>query len=345
MNGPPSKTFSQLLWVSAIRIALVGTWFLATLLIGRTLGVIAFGFFVYCQTLIKIVTGCVGDPLDMAVMRQGPILFATDRPRLLQLLRSAFFLRAVIGTAVLLFALVLPALASRAMFSNPNFRAIASLTAAGVLGDFLLRSALGYFQIGERFGRFIAIDAVWQTTRVVAVVTLVLLHRLTDANAVAIYVIAPYIAFAVGWLLLPADVRAPAPPHRQDLIDILHYSKWMVTGLAIAAGYEQLDKILLAHLRGDRELGLYAARPDLCGHPRFYQRHSADGAGPQNRPRVRRRPVQRAAENVPDVRRPRRNCVCDGCNADCRAGDSDFHVRRVRPRGQCLPCADHRYII
>jgi O-antigen/teichoic acid export membrane protein len=255
----PSKTFSQLLWVSAVRIALVGTWFLATVLIGRTLGVVAFGFFVYCQTLIKFVTGCLGDPLDMAVMRQGPILLRTDRPALLQLLRSAFFLRLVIGMAMLLLALAVPSLASGAMFSNPNFKAMAVLTAAGVLGDFLLRSALGYFQIGENFGRFIAVDAVWQSVRVVAVVLLVLLHRLTDRSAVAIYVFAPWIAFAAGWFLLPADVRKPALPHRKDLLDIFHYGKWVVIGLAMAAAYEQLDKLLLVHLRGDRELGIYAA--------------------------------------------------------------------------------------
>ena len=265
----PSKTFSQILWVSALRIGLVGTWFLATILISRSLGVIAFGFFVYCQTLIKFVTGCVGDPLDMAVMRQGPILFRTDRPGLVRLLRSAFFLRLIVGMAVLIFALVLPGLASRAMFGNPDFRAVAMLTAAGVLGDFLLRSVLGYFQIGERFGRFVAVDAIWQAVRVIAVVVLVLLHRLRDESAVAIYVIAPYIAFSFGWFLLPSDVRRPARSHRADLLEILHYSKWVVIGLALAAAYEQLDKILLAHLRGDRELGIYAAAMTWAVIPDF----------------------------------------------------------------------------
>jgi O-antigen/teichoic acid export membrane protein len=58
---------------------------------------------------------------------------------------------------------------------------------------------------------------------------------------------------------LPADVRKPALPHRKDLLDIFHYGKWVVIGLAMAAAYEQLDKLLLVHLRGDRELGIYAA--------------------------------------------------------------------------------------
>ena len=133
-NDVPSRTFSQLLWVSAGRIALVGTWFLATILIGRVLGVIGFGFYVYCQTAIKIVTGCVGDPLDMAVMRQGPLLLKDNRPKALQLIRSAFWLRVLIGSLVLIAAVVLPTLASRTLFNRPDFHQLAMLTAGGVLG-------------------------------------------------------------------------------------------------------------------------------------------------------------------------------------------------------------------
>jgi O-antigen/teichoic acid export membrane protein len=264
-----SKTFSQLLWVSGSRIALVGTWFLATIVMGRVLGVAAFGLYVYCQTVIKIVTGCVGDPLDMAVMRKGPLLLKSDRSGLLQLVRSAFWIRVVIGLAVLAIALALPAMVSKTLFNRPDYQTLVMLTTAGVLGDFLLRSVLGWFQIGEQFGRFIAVDSIWQGGRVIAVLVLVMLHKLTPTSAIALYVLVPYAAFAVACFLLPADLRQPAPPHRGELTDILHYSKWMVAGLAMAAAYEQLDKLLLVHLRGDQELGIYAAAFTFAVIPDF----------------------------------------------------------------------------
>jgi O-antigen/teichoic acid export membrane protein len=257
-NDVPSRTFSQLLWVSAGRMALVGTWFVATILMGRVLGVVGFGLYVYCQTAIKIVTGCVGDPLDMAVMRQGPLLLKDNRPRALQLVRSAFWLRVLIGSLVLVAVILLPTLASRALFNRPDLHQLAMLTAGGVLGDFLLRSALGYFQIDEKFGRFMAVDSVWQGGRVVVVLVLVMRHMLTPTSAVGLYVAMPYVAFAVAWILLPSDVRQVAPPHRRDVTDILHYSKWIVTGMAMAAAYERLDVILLSHFKGDYELGIYA---------------------------------------------------------------------------------------
>jgi O-antigen/teichoic acid export membrane protein len=254
-----SKTFNQLAWVSSGRIALVGTWFLATTLMARVLGPTGFGFYFYCQAIIKIITGCVGDPLDMAVMRQGPLLYKDNRSALLQLVRSAFWIRVAIGLLILLAALALPALASRVIFNRPDFQVIAIFTFAGVLGDFLLRAGLGYFQIGEQFGRFMAVDSVWQGGRVVAVLSLVLFHKLTPRSAVVVYVLAPYVAFAFAWLLLPADLQKPVPPNKRNLSEILHYSKWMATGLAMAAAYEQLDKLFLAHFAGDAALGMYAA--------------------------------------------------------------------------------------
>jgi O-antigen/teichoic acid export membrane protein len=254
----PSKTFSQLLWVSAGRIALVGTWFLATILMGRVLGVVGFGIYVYCQTAIKIVTGCVGDPLDMAVMRKGPLLLKEDRGAALRLVRSAFWLRVLLGSVVLGVVVVIPVVSSRVLFGRGDLQYLAVLTAAGVLGDFLLRSALGYFQIDQKFGRFMAVDSVWQGGRVVAVLALVLMHKLSAGGAVGLYVIGPYVAFAAAWVLLPGDIRRPAMPHAADVTEILHYSKWIVAGMVMAAAYERLDIIYLKHFRGSYELGIYA---------------------------------------------------------------------------------------
>ena len=104
-----------------------------------------------------------------------------------------------------------------------------------------------------------AVDSVWQGGRVVVVLVLLLMNKLTPATAVGLYVLMPYVAFAVAWILLPGDVRQLARPHQRDVIDILHYSKWIVTGMAMAAAYERFDVILLSHFRGDYELGIYAA--------------------------------------------------------------------------------------
>ncbi len=140
---------------------------------------------------------------------------------------------------------------------------------AGVLGDFLLRSALGFFQVSEQFDRFLIVDAVWQLGRVVVVVALVMLHRLTAPAGIAVYVIAPYVAFAVAFWLLPTDVRRIAPPRDGPVAGILRYSGWIVAGLTMAAASDRLDVFVLEHFRGKFEVGIYAGAVFLASIPDF----------------------------------------------------------------------------
>jgi O-antigen/teichoic acid export membrane protein len=269
MAAEQSRTFPQFLLVTGGRAVLLVAWFLATRLLAITLGPGGFGLYFLCQSAIRVLTGCIGDPLDMAVMREAPLLLRSDRTGALELIRSAFWLRVLIALALLLVATTVPSLASRAIFASPELRALAVLTIAGVLGDFLLRSALGYFQVSQQFNRFLAVDAVWQLGRVAVVVILAMLHRLTAPTGIALYVIAPYVSFLVAFPLLPRDVRQLAPPHNRHITGILKYSGWIVIGLAMAALSERLDVFILERYRGKLEVGIYGGAVFLASIPDF----------------------------------------------------------------------------
>jgi O-antigen/teichoic acid export membrane protein len=269
MAADESKTLPQLISVTTGRAIMLAAWFFATRLLAVTLGPGGFGLYFLCQSAIRVLTGCIGDPLDMAVMREAPLLLRGDRTGALELIRSAFWLRVLIALALLFLAAIVPSLASRAIFASPELRALAVLTIAGVLGDFLLRAALGYFQVSEQFNRFLVVDAVWQLGRVAVVVILVMLHRLTAPAGIALYVIAPYVAFAVAFPLLPADVRKLEPPHDRHVAGILKYSGWIVLGLAMAALSERLDVFILERYRGKLEVGIYGGAVFLASIPDF----------------------------------------------------------------------------
>src|SRR2546429_7711467 len=88
-SSPPARrTGRDIVLVTTGRVALLGTWFGATLLLARVLGPVAFGLYTLCSNAIRIATGCIGDPLDMAVMREAPLLLRTDRPAALEVIRS-----------------------------------------------------------------------------------------------------------------------------------------------------------------------------------------------------------------------------------------------------------------
>ncbi len=107
---------SPVLLIYGGRIFLLGCWFLATRLLAVTLGPGGFGLYFLCQSAIRVVSGCIGDPLDMAVMREAPLLLRSNRSAALDLIRSAFWLRVCIAAAVLVMAVLLPGLAARAYF-------------------------------------------------------------------------------------------------------------------------------------------------------------------------------------------------------------------------------------
>ncbi len=264
------RTRADLLTVAAGRVAVLAVWFgVGTVVMARVLGPAAFGLYQLCVKSVGLATGLGGDPLDAAVMRSAPLYVRADRPRALAVVRAAFAVRSGVGLAGVAVAAAVPGVASWAIFGTADYRLLAGLTAAGVLGDLLLRSALGYFQVAETFGRFLAVDLVWQLGRAAAVLGLTAAGHLTAATAVGVYVAAPYAAFAVGLALLPGDVTRPARPRRADVSAVVHAAKWVAAATAVGAVYERLDLFLLQRFRPHAEVGLYAAAMGLAAVPDF----------------------------------------------------------------------------
>src|SRR5277367_5548547 len=103
---PGERTGRTVLLVTGGRVGLQGAWFAATLLMARVLGPAAFATYTLATKAIQIVTDCFADPLDMAVMREAPLFLRTDRSAALEVIRSAFWLRAGLGMFSVAFAAI-----------------------------------------------------------------------------------------------------------------------------------------------------------------------------------------------------------------------------------------------
>jgi len=263
------QTGRAVLFVTGGRITLQGAWFLATMWLARALGPPAFATYTLATKAIQIFTDCFGDPLDMAVMREAPLHLPTDRPTALDVIRSAFWARIAMGALSIAFAAALPWLAASVIFGSTDHPRLAIATAVGILGDLLLRSALGYFQVSRRFRSFLVVDAVWQLGRAAGVGALFALRILTARTAIELYVAVPYIAFLAAMLILPGDVLKPSLPSRTKMAQLFHYSKWMTAATTMTALYERLDIFLLSWLRGRPEAGIYAGALVLAMIPDF----------------------------------------------------------------------------
>jgi O-antigen/teichoic acid export membrane protein len=268
-QSPPAPLRRNVVLVTGGRVSLVAVWFAATMVMARVLGQVNFGLYTLCTRAIGVVTGCFGDPLDMAVMRQAPLYLRSDHDRAVEIIRSAFWLRCGLGIVSIAITAAFPWLIASVVFDLPNRHNLAMLTALGVLGDLLLRSALGYFQVAERFAAFMLIDCIWQLGRAAAVVIFVLFHMLRVETAILIYIALPYIAFGFAALVIPSNVMRLAAPSGRQISEILHYSKWMVAATMMAAVYERLDVFLLNWFHGAAAVGVYGAAMMFAMVPDF----------------------------------------------------------------------------
>jgi O-antigen/teichoic acid export membrane protein len=252
------------------RICLVAMGFAGNILIVRELGPAHFGVYALYAAFIKIVSGCLGDALDLAVLRRVPLYVHTDRPRALRVFWAALWLRLAAGGGTLAIAVLLHGWIAEMIFGGERDVGLLLLAAAGVLGELLVRAVSSYLQSAELFSRFLALDGMLQGGRISILVTLIALNALDLQSAVLVYVGSSYVvALAGGSLMLPRDVLRVIPVNRDDIAEISAYSKWVLLAMAISAVYERLDVFLLGYFKGPEQVGVYAAAFTLAIIPEF----------------------------------------------------------------------------
>jgi O-antigen/teichoic acid export membrane protein len=258
--------------VFAGRVAFVALWYAALLLVYQGLGQDAAGLaqaglFAVAIACVKIVAGCIIDPMDVALMRSGPALLRADRPAAFRLFRAALWLRlsAVLGAIVLMVA---AARAYEAYFDDTaGLAALVPFIAAAVLGEMLFRSVLVVLQAQERFVAFIAVEGALQGARAAGIVALWLAGSMRLDLILACYAAAPYVAALCGALLVPRGIYASWRTSRAAFADLLDFLKWMVPAMVLATFNERLDVLLVYGVTGPQAAGLYGAMLTLALAP------------------------------------------------------------------------------
>jgi O-antigen/teichoic acid export membrane protein len=240
------------------RVVFVALSFIATSVILRQLSPHEAGIFWFCLSAIRIVTGCLTDSLDFAVLRSVPRDLQQNRSAALDTLRAAFWLRTGSVSGLLILTGAFAPHLSAIVFRYDGYGYMLVLSAVALIGEILARSAMSYFQASQRFHALVALDITVQAGRFGGVMALLYLGRLSALTALCVWVVVPFISFSVSLLQLPPDVRRPAFPSRAELAGVFRYSRWMVLVMALAAIYERMDVVLLSVFRGPAEVGIYA---------------------------------------------------------------------------------------
>jgi O-antigen/teichoic acid export membrane protein len=263
MTSPRGLAFDAIL-MTAGRIGFVALWFVGVALVYRGLGrdaegVAQAGLFAVCIAVIKVVSACLTDPVDLALMRRVPVLLTSDPEQAFRLLRAAVGLRVVFG---LMAAGTLWWFAddfARWLFHRDDAGSLPGLVAVAILADMAFRATLIVLQASQRFVAFVAFEGSLHSMRLAAVVVLWATGTMTVEWAVGSYAAASVLAACGGCLLLPRGLLSRVRTGWSEARELLASIKWMLPGMMVAALNERFDLFLVGAWSGPEATGLYGA--------------------------------------------------------------------------------------
>ena len=252
------------------RIAFVALWFVAVLLVYRGLGgdergLAQAGLFAVALACVKIASGCIVDPGDVALMRRAPALLHSDPGAAYRLLRAAFAIRlaatALVAAAMLIFA----AGVGQRVIGGASVAPLIGYIVASIVADMLFRSVIVVLQAQERFLHLVLLEGFLQVSRFVAILALWATDAMTVERVLACYAGVALLAAIIGAAaLLPWSLFASAAIDRADLRDLFAFLKWMVPAMVLAAVNERLDILLVYSFSGADAAGRYGAMLTLA---------------------------------------------------------------------------------
>lgn len=266
----------QLAWVSGARIASLALWLAGLIAIYRWFGTVDGGLaeagaFALALAMIKAVTSCIGDAVDLQTMRGVPLALRDDPPRGNEMWQAAVVLRLAAGViAAAALAALAPALAG-ALLGDEARAGLVRLTGVAVLAALGYRAAFSYLQAQQRFGPLIALEAGLQAGRLALIAVLLLTGSVSAESALLGYVLASGLAVVAAPLVLPRQALLPWRVVPGDCTAALRYTAWILPALFVSAITERADLFVLAALEGPEVAGLYGAvlplalAPDMVG--------------------------------------------------------------------------------
>jgi O-antigen/teichoic acid export membrane protein len=266
----------QMAWVSGLRMASLGVWLVGLVVLYRWFGTVEGGLgeagaFALALAMVKVVTSCVGDAVDLQTMREVPLAMRTDPARANRMWQAAVALRLGIGLAAVAVLLLLAGWVAAVFLDDPGRVGLVRLAGLAIVAELAWRAAFSYLQAQQRFVPLVGLEAALQVLRLSLIALFLLSGAVTAEAALTGYAAASLAIVAASPLVLPAAAFRPWRVVRAELRTALSYMAWVFPALLLAAATERADLFMLAGLGGPEVAGLYGAilpialAPDMVG--------------------------------------------------------------------------------
>ncbi len=243
-----------------------GLAFLGAVIISRALGPTNFGIISTAAAVTAVITGLTDFGIGTGVVRFAARDLETDRSKAIALLVAALKVEIALGALILVSGVLLAR--PLAMLLGGGETLVLPLLLAFLAGFGLSVGAYNntVLQVYLKFTRLAALITLYGIAKIAAILVLWAGGWLSIESVLIVYAILALGNLGVGFLLIPCESWGGwiAPGQRVALIELFHFSKWIMLSFIATSLTSRLDIFMLSHYRGAESVGLYAAAFQLA---------------------------------------------------------------------------------
>lgn len=236
------------------------------IILSRFLGVVKFGLFATVISILLVAGGIADFGLGTSLVRFSSLYGRHDQDLTESLTAVAFRLMIAAGAVVAGTVFILAGPLGRYLSGGSELVGLVRLIALGVFGTAVTAAILSILQAGESFRKYALVNMFTGGSKFALIIFLLTLHLLNIYSAVLIFALVPLLSLTVGLIKLRPKIplyRTRSRLPRHVLAKYLHFGKWVILSFLAVSLMTRMDILLLAHFKGSRTVGLYAAALQL----------------------------------------------------------------------------------
>lgn len=257
------RSLYQIALVSSSKLLSLGTLFLAGILVARVTGPVGFGYYNAGLTILLLVDGIVGQPMDNAMVRYYSL--HSDSEEGVNSVHGAIFrLKMFFGASLIAVALLFSEQLTPLLLDADAPRRVLPVVAIGIACLLAVRSTACYLQTRQWFQSYATLDVIQGLIRVVGVGSLFFLGiRLPEAY-LAIYGAGALAAFGLYLFAVSQPYLRTGWPNAIDRRRMVSYIG-VTSGIVILGTITGRVDVLLVMMFGGAEMaGHYSAAAQLA---------------------------------------------------------------------------------
>lgn len=241
--------------------------FLINVLLGRNLSKEWFATFSLSLLVLSTVAEVSDLGLNAGLARFAPYYIAHQQfDKLKQLVKTIWQWRVSLTVVLTVTGLLLATPIATHLFGQPSLAPYLLFSFLGVGGVVLLGFINTFLQASQRFFYNAGLQTLKGLLRLIAVVTLILLGTSDLYWYLSIYILVPWILFAVSFRVLPKGFTKVSVDEetKQKMHDQLkRFSAWLSLWSLFSILASRIDQVVISHYLGLEQVAIYAAAYQL----------------------------------------------------------------------------------